>query len=91
MNQARVRDLLGKTVEPGALRPAGLYTQPASWGVYEIALSSPTPTRRYRFGNHPVRQLELQREFGAVKVIAQFTARPLAEELAALLNAGYTE
>lgn len=91
MNQARVRELLVKAVEPGSLRPAGLYTHPASWGVYRIAPPKPTATRRYRFGNHPVRQLELQRDFGSVTVIAHFTARARAEELAALLNAGFTE
>lgn len=91
MTQTRLRELLAKAVEPTSLRPAGLYTRPPSWGVYKIAPSRPTATRRYRFGNHPVRQMELQREFGSVRVIAHFTARALADELAALLNAGYSE
>jgi hypothetical protein len=90
MSEARVRELLVNAVPPGTLRPAGLYTKPPSWGVYEIAAPRPTATRSYRFGNHPVREMELRREFGVVKAIAHFTVRSHAEELAKLLNAGYS-
>ena len=91
MTQARVQELLAKAVAPSSLRSAGLYTKPPSWGVYRIVPPKPSATRRYRFGNHPVREFELQREFGAAKVMAHFTVRALAEELATLLNAGYSE
>ena len=87
MSQERVRELLAKAVEPSTLHPAGLYTRPASWGVYKLLLSERATTRRYRYGNHPVRQLELRREFGSAKAVAHYTSRALAVELAALLNA----
>lgn len=90
MTNARVQELLAKAVAPNTLRSAGLYTQPASWGVYRLALPASASTRRYRYGNHPVRQLELEREFGSAKAIAHYTSRALAVELAALLNAGYS-
>ena len=38
-------------------------------------------------GNHPVRQQELEREFGKVERVALFVSRSVAEELSALLNA----
>ena len=91
MTQSRVRELLAMATAPSGLRAAGRYTRPPSWGVYVVAPPKQTPTRRYRFGNHPVRQAELSREFGAARVLALFTARAPAEELAALYNAGYSE
>jgi len=44
--------------------------------------------KRIRFGNHPVRQQELEGEFGAAGLVALFPERVLAEELASLLNHG---
>ena len=84
-----VEDLLAKAVAPSSLSLDGSYTRPRSWGVYEIAPpESERATRRFRLGNHPIRERELLTEFGSVRVIAIYTSRTLAESLASLLNAG---
>ena len=59
------------------------YTSPRTFGVYKIEA---TNTKKYRFGNHPVRENELIREFGNVKRYAIFLSRNDAKELSALLN-----
>jgi hypothetical protein len=61
------------------------YTTPRTYGVYEIT-SAKNSGRKFRFGNHPVRQNELIREHGKVVFIALFTNRSDAHELAALKN-----
>ncbi len=60
------------------------YTVPSSFGVYEVP--STTNGKRYRFGNHPVRENELIREFENVKRIGLFFNREDAKNLADLLN-----
>ena len=89
MNQARAKELLGKAISPSALTPVGRYTKPASWGVYKIGSEEGSATTLYRIGNHPVRLVELRREFQTVEIAALFTARALAEELSKLLNNGH--
>ncbi|WP_157265243.1 hypothetical protein [Azohydromonas aeria] len=88
MSEQRVSALLSRAVNPSALNVIGPLTSPRSWGVYEVSPASPSATRRFRNGNHPVRQRELEREFkGAVRQVALFTSKSLAEELSGLLNA----
>jgi hypothetical protein len=89
MTKSRVQELVEMAVSPLTLRSNGSLTIPQSWGVYLITPDSQTATRRFRYGNHPIRQLELQNEFGSVRPVAHFTARALAVELASLLNAGH--
>lgn len=60
------------------------YTIPRTYGVYEIL--STTNTKRYRFGNHPIRENELIREFESIKQICIFLEREDAKVLADLLN-----
>lgn len=86
----RVQVLLSHAVEQSALHVIGFYTSPKSWGVYEIEPRSTAARKRFRFGNHPVRQHELEREFGVVRNVALFTARSLAVELASVLNARHS-
>jgi hypothetical protein len=88
MTRARVSELLSKAVEAHALVTTGQYSAPRSWGVYKITPPKVSATRLHRFGNHPVRQSELEREFGSAKVVSLFTSRALAEELSRLLNRG---
>lgn len=83
MNSPQLRELLAKAVEPSSVVVKGQYTSPRTWGVYELPAES---TTRFRFGNHPVRQQELVREFGTARLEALFTSRPLALQLAFLLN-----
>jgi hypothetical protein len=88
-NSPAVQHLLALAVSESSVILDGSYTKPKTWGVYEIEpLASNRSTRRYRLGNHPVRQRELEQEYGTVKRIALFTSRTLAEKLAAQLNAG---
>ena len=88
MNDPATQKLLSFAVSEASVRIDGQYTRPRTWGVYEIdPPSSGRATRRYRLGNHPVRQRELEAEFGSAKRLALFTSRTLAEQLERLLNA----
>lgn len=60
------------------------HTIPRSFGVYEILLA--TNAKRYRFGNYPVRENELIREFGNIKRVGLFLDRKDAKVLADFLN-----
>ena len=63
------------------------YTTPRTFGVYELPQSA-GGTRRFRFGNHPVRQQELEREFGQCTLIGTYEQRAKALAEAAKRNAG---
>ena len=45
------------------------YTIPRTFGVYELPLA--TNIRKHRFGNHPIRETELIREFENVKRVGR--------------------
>ena len=85
MATAEKRDLSTRAISPGSVKPDGSLTSPRSYGVYELQLSAGA-TRRYRLGNHPVRQFELEREFGSCKLVYLFRQRSDAVQMAALLN-----
>jgi hypothetical protein len=53
--------------------------------VYQL-VNGAAGTKRFRFGNHPVRLQKLEREVPRVRTVALFTSRAPAEELAGLLN-----
>ncbi len=79
--------LLSKSISENLIRidPKNKnYTTPRSYGVYEIPLT--TNGKRYRFGNHPVRENELIREFESVKRIGLFLNRDDAKALASYLG-----
>jgi hypothetical protein len=59
---------------------------PRTFGVYELP-SSARSTRRFRFGNHPIRMQELEREFGVCRLVDTYGRRDEAVEQAAKLNA----
>ncbi|WHP06441.1 MULTISPECIES: hypothetical protein [Acinetobacter] len=63
----------------------GKLTEPRSYGVYALPLDT-DGTRRFRFGNHPVRQQELTHEFGECTLFKLFLERKDAESLAKWLN-----
>jgi hypothetical protein len=86
LNSPAVRALLEASVLETSVQRDGNYTRPRTWGVYEIQPPRGTVTRHYRLGNHPVRQRELEAEFGIAKRVALFTSRSLAEQLERLLN-----
>lgn len=60
------------------------YTIPRTFGVYEILRTM--NTKRFRFGNHPIREIELIREFEDIKRVGIFLDREDAKALANLLN-----
>ncbi len=77
--------LIQKAIDPKSVRLDGNLTKPRTYGVYDISHKSGA-TRRYRFGNYPVRMHELLRDFGSCKLIALYKSRDDAVVLAALLN-----
>lgn len=88
LNSPAVQRLLALAVAESSVILDGSYTKPRTWGVYEIEPpANNRSTRRYRLGNHPVRQRELEQEFGVAKRLALFTSRTLAEQLQRQLNA----
>lgn len=84
---AREKELLRIAVNPSSVVVRGKYTAPKTWGVYEVSQRA-SSTRRFRFGNHPIRQHELVSEFSDANLVALFFERAFAEELAHLLNSG---
>lgn len=85
MSENRIQELLAQSVNPSTVKIVGSYTHPRTYGVYEIPTSS-SIANRFRFGNHPVREIELARECGDVAVIAILPDRDQAKELASLFN-----
>lgn len=82
----RIDDLANRAIPPAAVRPAGTLTAPRSYGVYELPAAK--ATRRYRYGNHPVRMQELEAEHGPCRLLYLFLQREDAQAMATALNAG---
>lgn len=82
----RVEELASRAIPLAALRPAGTLTTPRSYGVYELPAAA--ATRRYRYGNHPVRMQELETEHGACRLLYIFLQREDAQAMATAFNAG---
>jgi hypothetical protein len=83
----RRKQLLAHAVPSSSITVAGNYTTPRTWGVYRITPDGPSKaTARVRFGNHPVRQRELEAEFGVARLLALFKERAIAQDYARLLN-----
>jgi|GEM_PF-1161758 len=60
------------------------YTIPRTFGVYEIGTLA--NVKKFRYGNHPVREIELIREFGNVRKRGIFLNRNEAKALSDYLN-----
>jgi hypothetical protein len=86
MNNLRKNELLAKAIKSTAFNVVGTLTIPRTYGVYRLG-SKTKSVRRFRFGNHPIRQRELINEHGAADIIAVFFDRRHAEELASIENA----
>jgi hypothetical protein len=80
-----IESLRKKAVSPQRLKADGSYTSPRSYGVYRLTGRGDVG-RRYRFGNHPVRMDELNRDYGACELEGLFLERADAELLTTLLN-----
>lgn len=57
------------------------------YGMYELPKATGA-TKRFRFGNHPIRHEELVREFGAATVVEVYSDRGSAQEEAGRRNHG---
>ena len=79
--------LISHAIPPNSVRSDGSLTSPRTYGVFEIPSTSQV-TRKYRFGNFPVRQAELTRDYGSCKILYLFTERSTAQSVADLLNRG---
>jgi hypothetical protein len=80
-------ELLQRSVSPRSVEVDGRLTLPRSWGVYRLPVNGDA-TRQFRFGNHPIRMLEIKREFGSCKLEYLFLERADAIKAAAALNRG---
>jgi hypothetical protein len=76
-----------RTIHPSEVKPDGPLTSPRSWGGYELP-EGVGATRRFRFGNHPVRMHELEREFDGCVLVYLFRSRSDARDAAALMCSG---
>ncbi len=81
----RIQAIIQYSIPQNIVRTIGRHTSPRSYGVYELPPTA-KDTRRYRFGNHPIRQEELIREFGNCKLAYLFPERHYAKTLADILN-----
>jgi hypothetical protein len=80
-----IKALALKAISPKEVRADGTLTAPRSFGVYQLPKTTKN-TRLFRFGNHPVRQHELEREFGSCKLLYLFRSRPDAVAMASAHN-----
>ncbi len=87
-----IKELEAKMVSPSSLSrsaESAYLTSPRSFGVYSLVKSASKLTgRKYRFGNHPVRMNELERDFDKVELEGVFLDRDDAQRYASLLNRG---
>jgi hypothetical protein len=60
------------------------WTIPKSYGVWEVKPAG--NSKSYRYGNNPVREIELSRDFEKVTCLGLFSERSEAIEHAARLN-----
>lgn len=82
-----IETLMARASDPASIASDGKYTQPRTWGVYEVErLVRGVRAPYWHFGNHPVRQEELIREYGHARLVGLFTSRADAEELRYVLN-----
>lgn len=77
--------IVKRAIDPSSVKTDGPLTQPRSYGVYQLPYGA-ADSGRFRFGNHPVRMQELEREFGSCTLTFLFELRDDAEAVARALN-----
>lgn len=83
----RLRQLVRRSIKPSSVVVDGRYTNPRTWGVYRVdRFVGGVRCPYFHFGNHPIRQRELEHEFGEVELLWLFDARIDAEEVESLLT-----
>jgi hypothetical protein len=76
-----------KSIDPLPVKSDGRYTSPRTWGVYKVERL--LEGKRFHFGNHPIRQQELIRQYGEAQLVGGlYEERINAKEAAFLLNGG---
>lgn len=73
--------IISRSISPSSVKADGQLTYPRTYGVYRIPTSAAS-TRRFRFGNHPIRQRELENEFGSCHLEYLFIDRDDAKAVA---------
>ncbi|TRZ77731.1 MAG: hypothetical protein D4R93_01260 [Deltaproteobacteria bacterium] len=81
-----IEEIIRRAISPSCVRVKGRLTHPPSYGVYAIPANRGA-TRRYRFGNYPVRMQELEREYEHCTLKHLFLSRTDAIALSSMLNA----
>ncbi len=74
-------------ISPNKIRPDPTnpkWTIPRTYGVWELSASS--TGSKYRYGNYPVRGVELESEHGAAKLVSLYTNRAAAKSHADSFN-----
>ena len=83
--RSAIDDIIDRAISPRQVTIIGPLTTPRSWGVYRLPADCGA-TRHFRFGNHPVRMTELERNYGSCKLEHLFLHRDDAKALAELFN-----
>ena len=78
--------IVHRAIDESSTRAAGPLTEPRTYGVYRLPASAGA-TRRVRYGNHPVRKRELEKEFGMkCPLVHLFRSRDDAKTVSDALN-----
>lgn len=80
-----IQTIIRRAVNPAVVRLDGRYTDPRTYGVYQLPYASASASRFHQ-GNHPVRMQELEREFDACTLNFLFRSKEDAEAVASALN-----
>jgi hypothetical protein len=80
-----IQTIIRRAVNPADIRADGRYTDPLTYGVYQLPYASASASRFHQ-GNHPVRLQELEREFGACTLSFLFLSKEDAKAVASALN-----
>ncbi len=80
-----MQTIVGRAIKPSDVVASGRYTEPATFGVYQLPYEATSPMR-FHGGNHPIRMRELERDFGACTLTFLFLSKEDAEMMAAALN-----
>ena len=84
-NMMTMEALQAQAISLENVRPNGPLTAPRSYGVYELC-DHVGSTKRFRFGNHPIRMRELEAEFTKCTLSLLFLTSETAAAMASLLN-----
>lgn len=82
--KSRIAKLMAQAVDPDGFESEA---EIAAHAVYRV--NSDTGSGSYRFGLHPDRQGELERQFDKVEIVALFRDEEIAKTISAYLNGAW--